>query len=245
MLSVCFACTKFHNYIYGNKIKIFNDHQPLLSIIKKDLHKIKNNRLHRLRLSILEYLVGSKMFILDLLSRNYIKNNVIDDVFRKDVVHTVTENTYSMSEERFKQFQYEKAKDIVLGKILRYYQNGLPTKNKLSGELEHLYTLKDSLSVENGIIYTEDKMIIPQSLRKYTLTVMHETHLGFEKIKSMAKNNVYWPAMNSDIKNFVSRCNICAKYSKSKKRSSLMSHEIPNIPFYKIGADIADMHRTV
>lgn len=55
ILSVCFACSKFHNYIYDSKIKIFNYHQPLESLIKKELHQIKNNRLRRLRLKLLIY----------------------------------------------------------------------------------------------------------------------------------------------------------------------------------------------
>jgi hypothetical protein len=39
MLAIAFACNKFHSLIYGRKIKIFSDHLPLISIMKKDLQK--------------------------------------------------------------------------------------------------------------------------------------------------------------------------------------------------------------
>lgn len=45
LLVITYSCQKLHNYIYGNKdITIFTDHQPLISIRKKDIDKIQNNR---------------------------------------------------------------------------------------------------------------------------------------------------------------------------------------------------------
>ena len=35
LLAVCFACTKFHDYIYGKDIVVETDHQPLVTIVKK------------------------------------------------------------------------------------------------------------------------------------------------------------------------------------------------------------------
>jgi len=50
-LAIKFAVKKFHYYIYGhNEVKIYTDHQPLVSIAKKNLEKIENNRLKRLKL---------------------------------------------------------------------------------------------------------------------------------------------------------------------------------------------------
>ena len=40
MLAIVFSCTKFHNYIYGRKVNVVTDHQPLVSIMKKELNKI-------------------------------------------------------------------------------------------------------------------------------------------------------------------------------------------------------------
>lgn len=53
MFAFSFACSKFHSLIYRKKIKIFTDHQPLVSIMLKGVHKIPNNRSKRLRLKCL------------------------------------------------------------------------------------------------------------------------------------------------------------------------------------------------
>ena len=55
ILAISFACTKFHSLSYGQKIKIYTDHQPLVSVMNKDIHKIPNNCLKRLRFKLLIY----------------------------------------------------------------------------------------------------------------------------------------------------------------------------------------------
>ena len=46
--------------------------------------------------------------------------------------------------------------------------------------------------------------------------------------------------MTSDIRNFISSCNICQKYQKSKIKDPMLNQDIPDIPFYKIAVDIAE-----
>ena len=38
-LSILFACDRFHEYLYGRKFQVINDHQPLRSIFRKPLNK--------------------------------------------------------------------------------------------------------------------------------------------------------------------------------------------------------------
>lgn len=45
MLSLIFACRKFHYLIYGRKVVAFNDHKPLISIMNKDISLIPSQRL--------------------------------------------------------------------------------------------------------------------------------------------------------------------------------------------------------
>lgn len=83
MLSIVFACEKFHKLIYGQKVItiFFTDHQPLISVMKKEINKIPNNRLRRMKIKLMiyntdvQYCPGKHMYIVDLLSRNYIKRN--------------------------------------------------------------------------------------------------------------------------------------------------------------------------
>ena len=49
LLAIVFGCEKFHGYVYGRPINIQTDHNPLVTIVKKELYKA-SPRLQRLLL---------------------------------------------------------------------------------------------------------------------------------------------------------------------------------------------------
>jgi hypothetical protein len=59
-LSIVFATTKFHQYIYGFDVEVLTDHKPLVSIIKKEINKIHSSRLQRMRLKLVKYKLNVK-----------------------------------------------------------------------------------------------------------------------------------------------------------------------------------------
>ena len=54
LLAIVFACTKFHQYIYGFLTKVQTDHKPLEVIFKKPLHQV-SPRLQRMLLCLQKY----------------------------------------------------------------------------------------------------------------------------------------------------------------------------------------------
>ena len=47
---------------------------------------------------------------------------------------------------------------------------------------------------------------------------MHSSHLGVEGCLRIAREAIYWPNMNSDLKGYISKCSICRPtfYSQQK-----------------------------
>jgi len=41
--------------------------------------------------------------------------------------------------------------------------------------------------------------------------IVHEGHMGIEKSKNSIKDLIFWPNINSDIKNIVENCEVCIK----------------------------------
>ena len=80
-LSILFACNKFHDYVYGRKFYVYNDHLPLKSIFNKNITKAPA-RIQRFMLRLqrydfdLHYIKGSKLTVADALSRSSLKENV-------------------------------------------------------------------------------------------------------------------------------------------------------------------------
>ena len=54
ILSIVFACTKFHDYIYGKPFHMYNGHLPLKSVFTKSIAKLPP-RIQRLLLCLQKY----------------------------------------------------------------------------------------------------------------------------------------------------------------------------------------------
>jgi len=239
---VTFSLSKFHNYIYGSKIIVNNDHLPLVSLIEKPIDKIKNNRLRRLRIKTLpytfhlEYVPGPKLFIADLLSRNIVHRPVNDDSELTEIEHTVqVAPELIISGEKLKLFQKETQDDEILSSVIKYYKEGWPknVSNNIIGEIKHYYNNKVDITVQDRLVYFNNKLIIPKNLRKAILKLLHETHLSAQKQKYLVKSIFYWPGL-------VESCNICQKFKRNQIKQTFINHEIPKFPFIKIGLDIPE-----
>ena len=59
-------------------------------------------------------------------------------------------------------------------------------------------------------------------------------------MSQIAKNTVYWPEIDADIKDFVNRCPTCHVTTLNNKREPLLPHTAPDGPWQKVGADYFD-----
>ena len=82
MSAIVSGCTRFHDYVYGQKLTVETDHKPLVGIFRKPLNKL-NPRLQCMRLKFLRHDLnvvwkpGKGMFIPDALSRAVSENALI------------------------------------------------------------------------------------------------------------------------------------------------------------------------
>ena len=49
---------------------------------------------------------------------------------------------------------------------------------------------------------------------------------------------MYWLAMSNDINEMLAKCSTCLKYRRENQREPLTPHEVPLLPWQKLGADI-------
>ncbi|XP_045447548.1 uncharacterized protein K02A2.6-like [Melitaea cinxia] len=106
-----------------------------------------------------------------------------------------------------------------------------------------LEILKEYIHVKDNIVYLQDKIVIPKHVRKEMLMIIHTGHAGIVKCKKRARNVMYWPGMSQDIERFVLSCSSCEKYRPSNSKEPLVSHDIPSLPFYKIGQNVVVQNR--
>ena len=82
----------------------------------------------------------------------------------------------------------------MLSQVLQFVLYGWP----LSVEDEALkpQARREELSVHAGCLLWGFRVVIPPQGREKVLNVLHESHPGFVRMKSLAKSYVWWPKMD-------------------------------------------------
>ena len=89
----------------------------------------------------------------------------------------------------------------------------------------------------------ENRIIVPKTLQTEMLKEIHESHLGMTKCKQLARDYIFWPGMDKQIEDTVSRCCICQSFKNMPHSETLINHDIPDIPINKIGVDFFQMNQ--
>lgn len=241
-LAIVFGCERFHQYVFAKKIHVESDHQPLESIFAKPLDKCPA-RLKRMRLRLQAYDIkvvykpGKELFLADALSRSFLKDDVSTLVETESQICMLIENL-PMTETKKDLFKTEIEKDDDLQTIIRYVKNGWPADKKKIPDVIRVYaTFKDDLSIANGLLFKNDRIVVPKSLRKDMLDRIHYSHMGIEKCKNKARELLYWPNMSKEIEDKILNCSTCLSMQRKNPKEPLMPKEIPDGPWQTVGVD--------
>ncbi|KAK9687504.1 Integrase zinc binding domain [Popillia japonica] len=75
--------------------------------------------------------------------------------------------------------------------------------------ISHIINGKDELAIENDILLLGNRVIIPYQMRSNLLELLHKQHIGMVRMKMVARNEVYWAGIDSDIEQYCNSCKTC------------------------------------
>ncbi|XP_063046009.1 uncharacterized protein K02A2.6-like [Engraulis encrasicolus] len=250
LLAIVFSTKRFHQYVYGNTVTVQSDHKPLEVIFKKHLSKAPG-RLQRMLLQLqrydlrIVYTAGKEMHVADTLSRAVVsdcKDDVKEDLFEERVVHAM-EATAALDEDTLSKLKGATATDSTLQQVIELHKKGWPRRQRsVPTNLHRYWSMRHNISIRDGILMTGDKIVIPQSVKEQMLDRLHLAHQGILRSKAHARKVMYWPGMKHDIENQVEKCRPCQQNQPQNQKEPLIPHEIPELPWLKIGADIFELH---
>ena len=241
MLAVVFALQKFDQYAYGRSVTVQSDHKPLSAIIKKPLRSAPK-RLQGMLLKIQRYDVdivykpGQEMYLADTLSRAFLPTttNTQGEFERINAVKLLP-----MTQERLDEIKSSTREDEVIQQLKEVIQTGWPDKKQqLPPILAPYYNFRDELSVYDGLVFKGEQLLIPKMMRAKMKERLHSSHIGINGCLRRARECLYWPGMAAEVKEYVSQCEVCSKYETRQQKETLMSHEMAERPWEKIGTDI-------
>lgn len=185
------------------------------------------------------YVPGRDVHFADMLSRSSLKSTGEVDAEMLQMVHSITRHL-PMSSERVAALRTATSKDDTLMKISEFYYNGWPAAHKVPTECKPFYALMNSIYIEAGIAFVDDKIIVPTNLREDMMKQLHKGHIGISKTIQKARTIFYWPNLSEDINTYIKKCRICEKYLPVNYKEPMLPHSVPTQRFNKVGADIME-----
>ena len=203
-------------YLFGRKFTLRTDHKPLLKIFAPNS---ATSVLAAARLQCssyqyeIEFMPSAEVASSDALSRlplQYRKDASVEDkIFQVSVVQ-LRKHPVSVLE-----IACQPVRNPVLAKALAMTQNGWSVHFCTTPELKPFFLRKGELSVEQGCLMWGLRTIIPPSLQEQILSGLHKAHPGVAHLKAAARSHVWWPGIDSDIKERACGCKQCFKTRKA------------------------------
>ena len=194
-LAIVFACEKFHDYLYGRSFVVFSDHRPLKSIFSKSLTqcppRIQRFILHLQKYRFdLDFVPGKDMNVSDALSRAHLKD-VTSEIPKSEMelyIHSIVSNL-PISEQRWKQLQFETAEDSTLQLLKNYTLHGWPSAFDQS--VKPFFSIREEISYHDGVLLKGQRVIVPLKLRAEIKSILHQGHIGISRTQANARNSVF------------------------------------------------------
>ncbi|XP_062713588.1 uncharacterized protein K02A2.6-like [Aedes albopictus] len=234
LLAILFACVRFDQLIVGNpKITVKTDHKPLVAVFRKPLlsaprrlqHMLLN--LQRYRLTI-EFVTGKDNVVSDAISRAPFDENLSN-----------LSSFLKVKDEQLNEIIAATEADTSLQQVMQYIRDGWPASvDRVPDSARMFFKYRNELSIQDGIIYRNDRIVVPYTLRRKLTGKVHVRHNGMEVTLKLARANLFWPGMSAQIKEAVAQCNVCAKFQASQTPAPMQSHPIPVYPFQLVSMDV-------
>ena len=188
---------------------------------------------------VVQYIHGPTSVVADCLLRPPITSDRIQLPILQ--VHEIT-NALKCATDHLQHLQENTLQDDTLALLKHTTQAGWPEKiQQVPPEIKSYWTFQDELTIEDGLVLKNTRIIIPTSERNDLLRQIHCGHLGTIKCQLCAKETVYWPGITKDIEGMVQNCETCLKFSPNNHKPKLENtlwHEVPVIPWTNFAMDI-------
>ena len=243
MLAIVFSLERFHQYTFARHVTVHSDHKPLESILKKPLYKAPRRlqgmlmRLQRYEVHVI-YKPGKLMYLADTLSRAFPAPNG-DPSPQEDLEQINMVKYLPISDHRLTEIRESTARDESLQLLKDVILNGWPEdRSSLPIQVHPYFPYRDELTVQDGLIFRGERVVIPKDLRQSAKERAHSSHLGIEGCLRRARECLFWPNMNADLKDYIEKCEVCSNFQNSNQKETLMNHEVPDRPWSKVGTDL-------
>ena len=207
---------RFFYYLFGRRFTLITDSKPLVQIFSptRALPPLSATRMQHYSI----YLMGFNFDIVyrsthehgnaDALSRLPMKSEELNEATSTDVflIRHLQEMPLNVN---------DIAKETERSTELK------PLLHMLRGSNNHntmrwfgIDVVEFSL-MEDSVILRGHRVVVPESCRSRVLAELHDGHYGVQKMKALARNHVWWPKLDADIRALSLQCSACLSNARN------------------------------
>lgn len=94
-------------------------------------------------------------------------------------------------------------------------------------------------TLHNGIIFKQERVVIPKVMQNAVWKELHSTHLGISKMKQLAREYCYWKGIDRDIEEIVRACTACLESRNAPLKAPIHPCAMPSENWERIHMDYA------
>ena len=195
----------------------------------------------------LTYVPGKEFPIADALSGAGSPSGDSDDVDIGDAMravdcHCVTAEL-RISDPTLQELRKETARDANMQELMTIIQTGWPDRpSQVPLGVRPFYHLRSELVTEQGLVFKGHRCVVPSAMRSNILRKMHLPHMGLESTLRFSRETVFWPGLNSELKEMIQRCEVCCSIQTKQQKEPLQPHPVPERPWEVVGADLFELN---
>jgi len=148
---------------------------------------------------------------------------------------------WPVSDTKLAQIRAETYKDAVMQGAIKYTLDGWPAKSMdVDPVVREFHSVRAHLSVADGLLLYDNRIVIPGRIRRDVLDRIHEGHQGITKCRERAATGVWWPGLTKDITRTVIECPFCQVHQRTQGKEPLVPTPLPEGPWEHVAMDLCD-----
>ena len=158
------------------------------------------------------YKPGKELFIADTLSRAFVPNEQTSETKTCDV-YAVEQEEYlikvieeigvveflPITAERLADLREKTERDESLQRLKHVIRFSWSVMKEVPPEIRSYFHLKEELTMQDGILFRGNHVIVLLALRSHMVKKVHSSHIGVEGCLRKARDVLYWPGMSAEI----------------------------------------------
>ena len=239
-LACVWACQKWHKYLWGKEFVLRTDHAALRSLLSAKGIGRASMRMSRWAVKLMTYTFQVQHI--------QGKANQADGISRLPGSHQVAEEEDQLVAALEELMPAVSSADIAAAGSeddeVRALTSQIPQRwpfslKNVPSALKPYFKYRHELSIEKGMVFRGERIVVPSSLRTRVIAVAHESHPGIVRTKQRLRAIFWWPGMDSEVEEAIRSCPTCSVADKSAKtcRTPLIPVPLPAAAWDKVAVD--------